>query len=62
MNGCPPQPGLTDMQRIRSAASVSSVTASAGVPGFKRQARQAAGLADRAEGPIGVRVGLEVEA
>ena len=43
MKGCPPQPGLTDMQRIRSADAVSSTTDSAGVPGLSaRPARQPA--------------------
>ena len=35
MNGWPPQPGLTDMQRTTSAAAVSSATESAGVPGLR---------------------------
>ena len=34
MNDCPPQPGLTLMQRTRSAQSRSSATASTGVPGL----------------------------
>ena len=34
MNGCPPQPGLTDMQRTRSATPESSAIEVAGVPGF----------------------------
>ena len=43
MNGCPPQPGLTDMHRTRSAAAVSSDTETAGVPGFRAMpARQPA--------------------
>ena len=43
MNGCPPQPGLTDMHRTTSAAAPSSETATAGVPGLRAMpARQPA--------------------
>ena len=61
MKGCPPQPGFTDMQRITSADSVQLRHRVGGRPGVERQARQAAGLADRAEGAVSVGVGLEVE-
>ena len=43
MNGCPPQPGLTDMHRTRSAAASARSTEAAGVPGFRAMpARQPA--------------------
>ena len=61
MKGCPPQPGFTDMQRTTSADPVSSVTDVGGRPGVQREAREAAGLADRPEGAMSVGVGLEVE-
>ena len=62
MNGCPPQPGFTDMQRITSADVGELGDRLGGRPGVQRQAGQAAGLADRPQGAVGVGVGLEVEA
>ena len=42
MNGCPPQPGLTDMHRTTSAAAVSSDTEIGGRPRVQGDAGQAA--------------------
>ena len=55
MKDCPPQPGLTVMQRTMSASPRSSATASAGVPGLIATPGQAAELADRGQGAVGVR-------
>ena len=61
MNGCPPHPGFTVMQRTRSAASPSSDDGLGGRAGVDRDPGQAAELADRGQGAVGVRRRLGME-
>ena len=61
MNACPPQPGLTVMQRTMSATPRSSATALGRRARGDRDPGQAAELADRGQRPVGVGRRLEVE-
>ena len=55
MNDCPPQPGLTDMQRTRSARSAELADRDRRRPRVERDPGQAARLADRSQRAVHVR-------
>ena len=61
MKDWPPQPGLTVMQRTMSASPRSSATRLDRGAGVDRDPGQAAELADRGQGAVGVRGRLLVE-